>query len=68
MVLAAYKSFEDFRLFDDGDVESLQTAQLNQEGVHVYVAKARPFISENQNSSARSSGSNSCMLSSSGSR
>ena len=29
-------AFEDFRLFDDGYVESLQTAQLNQEGVHVY--------------------------------
>ena len=42
--LAAYKSFEDYRLFDDGYVESLQTAQLNQEGVHVYVAKVRPFM------------------------
>ena len=31
--LAAYKSFEDYRLFDDGYVESLLTAQLNQEGV-----------------------------------
>ena len=37
--LAAYKSFEDYRLFDDGYVESLLTAQLNQEGVHVYVGK-----------------------------
>ena len=27
--LAAYKSFEDYRLFDDGYVESLLTAQLN---------------------------------------
>ena len=60
-------SEEDFRLFDGGYVESLQTAQLNEEGVHVYVANVRPFISENQNSSFRSSGSNSCMLSSSGS-
>ena len=42
--LAAYKSFEDYRLFDDGYVESLQTAQLNLEGVHVYVAKVRPFM------------------------
>ena len=42
--LAAYKSFEDYRLFDDGYVESLLTAQLNQEGVHVYVAKVRPFM------------------------
>ena len=37
--LAAYKSFEDYRLFDDGYMESLLTAQLNQEGVHVYVGK-----------------------------
>ena len=42
--LAAYKSFEDYRLFDDGYVESLLTAQLNQEGVHVYLAKVRPFM------------------------
>ena len=42
--LAAYKSFDDYRLFDDGYVESLLTAQLNQEGVHVYVAKVRPFM------------------------
>ena len=37
--LAAYKSFDDYRLFNDGYVESFLTAQLNQEGVHVYVAK-----------------------------
>jgi len=48
--LAAYKSFEDYRLFADGYVESLLTAQLNQEGVHVYVAKVRPLkFHENQN-------------------
>ena len=41
--LATYKSFDDYRLFNDGYVESLLTAQLNQEGVHVYVAKVRPF-------------------------
>ena len=41
--LAAYKSFEDYRLSADGYVESLLTAQLNQEGVHVYVAKVRPL-------------------------
>ena len=33
--LAAYRSFEDYRLFDDGYVESLPTAQLNQGGVHI---------------------------------
>ena len=42
--LAAYKSFEDYRLFNDGYVESLLTAHLNQEGVHVYVAKLWPFM------------------------
>ena len=42
--LAAYKSFDDYRLFNDGYVESLLTAQLNQEGVYVYVAKVRPFM------------------------
>ena len=42
--LAAFKSFDDYRLFNDGYVESLLTAQLNQEGVHVYVAKVRPFM------------------------
>ena len=42
--LAAYKSFEDYRLFDDGYVESLLTSHLKQEGIHVYVASARPFM------------------------
>ena len=36
--------FDDYRLFNDGCVESLLTAELNQEGVHVYVAKMRPFM------------------------
>ena len=39
-----YKSFVDYRLFSDGYVESLLTAQLNQEGVHVYIAKVRLFM------------------------
>ncbi|XP_074629434.1 uncharacterized protein LOC141887030 [Acropora palmata] len=42
--LAAYKSFDDYRLFNDGYVESLLTVQLKQEGVHVYVAKVKPFM------------------------
>ena len=42
--LAAYKSFDDHRLFNDGYVKSLLTAELNQESVHVYVAKVRPFM------------------------
>ena len=33
-----------FRLFNDGYVESLLTAQLKQEGVHVYVGKGKPFM------------------------
>ena len=61
-LLAAYKSFEGFRSFDDGYVESLQTAQLNQEGVHVYVAEVLSFISE-----IKTRRLNSCVLSSSGS-
>ena len=42
--LAAYKSFDNYRFFNDGYVESLLTAQLNQEGVHVYIAKLRLFM------------------------
>ena len=42
--LAAYKSFDDYRLINDGYVESLQTVQLNEVGVHVYVAKVKPFM------------------------
>ena len=42
--LAACKSFEDYRSFNEGYVESLLTPQLNQEGVHVYVAKVQPFM------------------------
>ena len=42
--IAAYKSFDDSRLFNDGYMESLLTTQLKQEGVHVYVAKVKPFM------------------------
>lgn len=42
--LAAYKSFDDYRLFNDGYVESLLSAPLKHEGVHVYVAKVKPFM------------------------
>ena len=41
---AAYKSFDDYRLFSNGYAESLLTAQLNQEGVHVYIAKVQLFM------------------------
>lgn len=42
--LASYKSFDDYRLFVDGYVESLLTTKLNNEGLHVYVAKVRPSM------------------------
>ena len=42
--LAAYKSFDDYRLFNDGYVESLLSAPLKHEGVHVYIAKVKPFM------------------------
>ena len=42
--LTAYKSFDDYRLFNDGCLESLLTPQLKQEGVHVYVVKVKPFM------------------------
>ena len=34
--LAAYKSYEDYRLFEDGYVESLEKATLLDSGLHVY--------------------------------
>ncbi|XP_028410221.1 uncharacterized protein LOC114532826, partial [Dendronephthya gigantea] len=42
--LAAYKSFDDYSLFEDGHVESLMTKTLNNERLHVYVAKVRPAM------------------------
>lgn len=42
--LAAYKSFEDYSLFEDGYVESLQTKTLTNECLHVYVGKVRPAM------------------------
>ena len=42
--LTTYKSFDDNRLFNDGYMEPLLTVQLKQEGVHVYVAKVKPFM------------------------
>ena len=42
--IAAYESYDDSRLFNDGYMESLLTTQLKQEGVHVYVAKVKPFM------------------------
>ena len=42
--LAAYKSFDEYRLFEDGYVESLMTKTLTNERVHVYVGKVRPAM------------------------
>ena len=38
--LGAYKSYENYRLFYDGYVESLLTIHRKDAGVHVYVAAA----------------------------
>lgn len=44
--LAAYKSFDDYRLFEEGYVESLLTKTFDNERVHLYVAKVRPAMKE----------------------
>ena len=42
--LASYKAYDDYRLFDDGYVESLSTVTLTESGVHVYVGKVSPTM------------------------
>ena len=42
--LASYKSYDDYRLFDDGYVESLSTATVKECGIHVYVGKVLPTM------------------------
>ena len=42
--LASYKAYDDYRLFDDGYVESLSTVTLKECGVHVYVGKVNPTM------------------------
>ena len=42
--LAAYKSFDDYRLFEGGHVESLPTKTLSNERLHVYLAKVKPAM------------------------
>ena len=42
--LAAYNLFEDYRLFDDGYVESLLTSYSKQEGIRENVTNAHPFM------------------------
>ena len=38
------KSYNDYRLFDDGYVESLSTATVKECGIHVYVEKMQPTM------------------------
>ena len=42
--LAAYKSFDDYRLFEDGYVQCLSTLTLQKERLHVYVGKVKPAM------------------------
>lgn len=42
--LASYKSYDDYRLFADGYVESLETLALRDSGVHVVVRKVQPSM------------------------
>ena len=42
--LAAYKYYEDYRLFEDGYVESLEKATLLDCGLHLYVGKVLPTM------------------------
>ena len=44
--LAAYKSFEEYRLFQDGYVQSLLTEMMSKEGVHLYMGKVKPAMRE----------------------
>ena len=43
--LAAYKSFEEYRLFQDGYVQSLLTETMSK-GVHLYMGKVKPAMKE----------------------
>ena len=48
--LAAYKSFDDYRLFEEGYVvESLRTKKLAAEGAHLYIGRVRPTMKEKTN-------------------
>ena len=42
--LASYKSYDDYRLFNDGYVESLSTRNFKECGVHIYVGKVYPTM------------------------
>ena len=42
--LAAFKSYEDYRLYEDGYVRSLETTLVQEAGVHVFVGKVQPTM------------------------
>ena len=42
--LASYKSYDDYRLFVNGYVDSLETVTLKDCGVHVYVGRVQPTM------------------------
>ena len=44
--LAAYKSSEEYRLFQDGYVKSLLTETMSKGGVHLYMGKVKPAMKE----------------------
>jgi hypothetical protein len=42
--LAAYKSFDDYHLFEEGYVKYLLTKTLLNEGIHVFMGKVQPAM------------------------
>ncbi|CAB4042103.1 Hypothetical predicted protein, partial [Paramuricea clavata] len=44
--LAAYKSLDEYRLFQDGYVESLLTETLSNERLHLYMGKVKPAMKD----------------------
>lgn len=42
--LAAYKSFDNYKLFEDGYVESLLTKTLKNGCLHIYLGRERPAM------------------------
>ena len=44
--LAAYKAFDEYRMFQDGYVESLLTETISKAGVHLSMGKVKPAMKE----------------------
>jgi hypothetical protein len=51
--LAAYKAFDDYRLFEEGYVESLVTKPLPMIGVHLYMGKVRPSMKKSDDAEGK---------------